>query len=180
MKSTLLPLLLILGSLSGSAFGVESREVRELSLAEYAIFTSLIIDSNPSSKSLCTENAYACLGPDRSELGLALISAKSSPQALTSLANVMRYGLDGALSEDYTCCVLEKGKKIEKALKKINPEQLVDSCKNEINSFEKKHKNLFAETELAGACAVKEIIKGRVKDLLVSIKNSKKCNVEDF
>ncbi|MGV3581663.1 MAG: Imm57 family immunity protein [Methylophilus sp.] len=180
MRLTLLITLLCYAILSNAVSNIESREIRELNLAENAIFTSLIVDSNPSSQSLCTQNAYACLGPDSSELGLALIAAKNSPQALTSLGNIMRYRLDGALSEDYSCYVLEKGKKLQRILKKIKPETLESNCKNEIIDFEKKHKNLFEEGSLVGVCSDKNAIKERLKNLLISIGNAKKCNPEDF
>jgi len=158
----------------------ETREDRELAMAENAILTSIIVGKNPASQYLCTQNAYACMGPSRAYLALALIAAKNSSRSLESLANVLRYRIDGALSEDYDCYVLSKGKTIVPYLQKLNPEELAKKCKDETNQVLQKNKGLFKETTSAEVCSEPTMIKEQVKDLLHAIRNSAKCHPDDF
>ena len=163
-----------------TSLAAESRDDREIIMAESAIFTTFIIDTNSKSQYLCTQNDYACLGADKSDLGLALIAAKNSTHALSSLANLSRYKLDGGLSEDYTCYVLNKGKKLEPFFKKIKSDLLIGKCNTEVANFMQKNKKIFDETQQPNICADENVIRERVKYLLMDIKSGKKCSSENF
>lgn len=167
-------------SIANSASNFDSREDREIAMAESAILTSLMIVSNPASQYLCSKNAYVCLGPDKSDLGLALIAGKNSMQSGKALANIMRYKLDGALSEDFSCYVLGKGKSMKAYLLKLNPEEMEKNCNIEVLRILKKHQDLFDRSILQEVCSDQNEIKERVRDLLVAIRKSTKCDPEDF
>ncbi len=156
-----------------------SREDRELAMAENAIVTSLMVAQYPASQYLCTQNAYACIGPDKSELALALIASRNSSKSLTTLANVLRFRIDGGLSEDFECYTLNKGEKMTEYLRKLNPEELAKKCKDEVNQIVHRNKSLFSGTTV-DVCADPIKIKERVRGLLDSIRKSAKCPPEDF
>lgn len=156
-----------------------SREDRELAMAENAILTSLMVAQNPTSRYLCTQNAFACIGPDKTELALALIASRSSSKSLSTLANVLRFRIDGGLSEDFECYTLNKGKKMTEYLRKLNTDKLAKKCKDDVSQVVNRNKGLFSETSIE-VCADPVRIKERVRDLLESIRSSTVCSNEDF
>jgi len=183
MKVIILVIFVVLGFASNGISETEghmgSREERELAMAENAILTSLMVAQNQASRYMCSQNAYACVGPDRSELALALIASRNSSNSLNSLANLVRFRIDGGLSEDFVCYTLDKGKNIAKYLKKLNPKMLEKRCRTELSEVTRRNKGLFTETTLE-VCAEPATIKERVRDLLESLRTSERCSAEDF
>lgn len=165
---------------SGSEWQKVTREDRELAMAEHTIIASLIIQTSPESRYLCAQNAYACIGKPDPYLALSLIAARNSISSLGVLANVLRYNMDGALSEDYDCYVLSKGKMIVPYLRKLKPEELRKKCENDFNQFLNRYEGLFNKANSAVVCSDPTEIKRRVTGLLDAISRSATCHPDDF
>lgn len=179
--------LILCAILAGSCFAqqpagvstLETREVRELRMAEQSILASLSVGTSPKGRYLCTDNELACLGGDKAELGLALIGARNTSASLKSLAGVMRFSLDGSLGEDYPCYVLGKGRSVRPYLASLKPAELETQCRSEFEHLAKTTKSLEG-VKPESICADAQSIKNRTQDLLQAIDKGKKCSVGDF
>src|ERR1700693_336682 len=68
----------------------QTREQREIVMAEKSILSSITVSASPKGQFLCTSNPLACLGADKAELGLALIGARGTSVSLAALARLVR------------------------------------------------------------------------------------------
>jgi hypothetical protein len=157
-----------------------SREQRELRMADQAIFASLAVASSPQGRYLCSHNKLACVGPDRGEIGLALIGAKNSTAAKTALAALVRYRLDASLFEDYQCYVLENGKGFRDYLAALRPAELREECRQDIAKLIKREGEIFAGLDEGKVCRDQSSIKRQVNDLLEAINHGRECSEQDF
>jgi hypothetical protein len=102
----------------------ETREQREVEMAEKSILASIAISSSPQGRDLCTRTPLACLGANRAELALALIGARQTPISVAALLRLLRFRTDGVLSEDYECYVLKHSALSRTSLKQMKPQEL--------------------------------------------------------
>lgn len=156
------------------------RSSRELSMAENAIFSSLLVASSRNGRYLCSQTPLACIGPNGAELGLALVASKNSDASLKSLASILRYRIDAAISEDYSCYTLEKGKLMAAALRDLKADQLAMKCKDELIHAKTVHKELFGDVDSQAVCAEQTAISERAKSLIDAIESGRKCDNGDF
>lgn len=110
-------------------------EREDIAQAEKAVLSSLAVAVSPRGQSLCIETPIACLGPDRLELAMSLLSARNSPDSLQALAGLVRFGLDGGFSEDYHDLVIGKGHAIEPFLIALSPQHLHERCEKEFTEL---------------------------------------------
>jgi Immunity protein 57 len=157
-----------------------SREQRELRMADQAILASLAVASSPQGRYLCSHNKLACVGPDKGELGLALISAKKSNAAKTALAALVRYRLDAGLYEDYQCYVLENGKGLRDYFIALRPAELREECRQEIAKLIRGAGESSAEIDEGAVCRDQISIQKQVNDLLEAINHGRACSAQDF
>ena len=153
-----------------------SYEKEHLIMAEASIVTTLMADAYSKSKYRCTQHDYTCLGAHQSELGLALISARNTKLSRESLAKLLRFNLDGALSEDYTCQVLEKGQLIITELNGLNSKRLKIDCLKEIEATIRKTGKKFDGFDSTKICAPNEAILEKRVELLKLLKQNKTCD----
>src|SRR5215469_13999718 len=76
-------------------------EREDINQGQRAVLASLAIATSSSGARLCVQTPVACVGPDRLELGMSLLAARNTNASLRALANLVRFKLDGAYSEDY-------------------------------------------------------------------------------
>lgn len=162
---------------AGSA--VETREVREIKMAEQSILASLAVSMSPKGRHLCTDDDLACLGADKAELGLALIGARRTPASLRSLAAVMRFTLDGSLGEDYPCYVMQKGPSIRPFLLALKPAQMQKQCFSELSSLTKNIKSLEGLNP-DSVCSSPQSMKAQIQEFLQAIARRTQCDPGDF
>lgn len=154
--------------------GSLSREGSELLMGEQAILSSLLRAKTDVPRSPIME-----LGPDKAELGLALIGARNSSVSQVSLARLMRYQMDGALSEDYTCYVLGKGKNFIRTLQNINAKKLNMACRAEVQNL---IVGIGALTNFDAdlICKNEGKIQKDIVEYAKELKKGAKCDPEDF
>ncbi|SRR6266568_540841 len=156
----------------------ESREDRVLALANYSILGTLIIYNSVNGHNLCNDNKLACVGGDRAELGILILGESSKIKYVQGLVELVRYQLDGAVSEDFTCYVLEKKEKALASLFKLNYVQLKERCSNEYNTFIKNNPGLGETNEKTICRSIREM-KQQVAELIQTIKQKRSCG-KDF
>ena len=126
---------------------------------------------------MCTDNAYACLGVNQGELGLALLGSKNQSKVLT---NLLRFRLDGSLGEDFQCYVLNTGKKIIPFVKNIDPVKLQRTCVAEVNQMARDNPGKIDVDISNKVCADETTINQQKSELLRSLEKGRRCNTEDF
>lgn len=157
----------------------ESRDEREIKLAESAIFWGLVSAKGEEGRKACAESPLAC-SDDRAELGLALLAAKVSPASLVAFVEVLRYRIDGALSEDFTCYALKKGRKIRTSIQEVNAEFLAVRCRDELSDAVKENPMLLSGVDPEAVCSSPVDIESRVRELSAAIRSGRKCVEGDF
>jgi hypothetical protein len=164
--------LLIFGQALAS---LETREQRELRMAEKSVLASIAVFMSPKGHDLCSKEPLACVGSDKAELGLALIGARKSPESLNSLIGLLRLKMDGALAEDYECYVLKYGALSKAALKQANVEKLREHCRSEVTQL------INNEGLDAGlVCSDEQSIRRHVANLIAAIDAGRKCADDQF
>lgn len=150
-----------------------SREDLDLEMADQAILSSLVYERSAETRTRCARDRYSCAHVDPAELGLSLIAARTSQKSITHLGSLLRYRLDGGLSESYTCNVLTKGGVMTQILAKLDEKALQRQCQGESAEFYRRYKGMFAAP--TDVCASVENIAERRNELLLALKGGKKC-----
>jgi hypothetical protein len=88
--------------------------------------------------------------------------------------------MDGSISEDYSCYVLNAGEPMKAELLKTRPESLVARCQAELDKLTRARKASFEGSDQNAVCADSNSIKMRVKDLTDGITRGVKCDSADF
>lgn len=168
--ATVLALSLSVGPLAARK---DSSEVEDVKMAEEGFLTNLAVQSSPKGKSLCLENSAACVGPDRGEMAMALIAARSSRPSLIALARLARFKLDGVYAEDYDRYVLDKGAAIYGILTSLRPADLRTQCSQEFSELTQSYKSALEGVHENVVCADTSSIQERVHELAEAIRNRK-------
>ncbi len=170
-------ILVVLG-LAAPAAQTPSREQREIRMAEDAVMLGLASFGDETSRKACSEGLLTCCS-ERADLGLALIAAKNSPDALGSLVALMRFQLDGSLAEDYDCYILAKGKQLLRPLRNAKPSQLAARCKADWTSLRTSHPRVLAGAEQDSFCASADTIRRKLKEYEEAIIAGSQCSSDD-
>jgi len=157
----------------------DSRIERERRAAEHGIFWALVASVSPKGREACAASSFAC-SDDRAELGLALLDARSVRSGLRGFAAILRYRIDAGLSEDYTCYVLAKGRKMISPLASLNPKELVAQCKGEVSRAAGSNREAFGGVTAEMICSSEAIIAEESKSFIAAIRKGKTCSPEDF
>ena len=158
----------------------ESRESRELKMADQAVLASIAVAETPKGRTLCTTNELACTGPDKAELGVALIGARHTSASRLALINLLSYRLDGSVAEDHTCYVLNTGSTILPQLRNANADSLSARCVAELHKLTRGRQSSFEGLNETAVCSDATTIKRKIADLTDAVKSGKKCGPEDF
>lgn len=174
----LLALALVL-SPSLKSVAASGREMREVAMAESAIFWSLLASASSAGRTACSLNQFAC-SDDRAELGLSLLGAKSSPVATEALTGLLRYRIDGGLSEDFTCYVLKKKDTAKSSLLRLKSEALRERCEQEVASHAAQQPELFRDVNVGLICASTADLDAKRRSLIALLAKGKQCAIDDF
>ena len=148
-------------------------EVEDVKMGEEGLLAALAVQSSPKGKSLCNENSAACMGPDRGEMALALIAARTSRPSLIALASLVRFKLDGAYAEEYESYVLDKGAAIHSILASLRPEKLHTQCSQEFADLARSYKSALEGVHEDTVCAEASSIRESVRELMGAIQGGK-------
>ncbi|WP_322048817.1 Imm57 family immunity protein [Paraburkholderia sp. J67] len=174
---------IILGSISfiSSAKVVRepNRDEREIAMAESALFWSRVATVSEYGRRACETNELAC-SDDRAELGLALIGGKKSIASIHALVFASRYRMDGALSENYVCYILSKGRIIYSELKFMNTTNLEKKCLSEFDARKKSNQRLFDGVPSNQICSSSKEISELRTALIQGLESGERCNDGDF
>ncbi|MGE5113323.1 MAG: Imm57 family immunity protein [Acidobacteriaceae bacterium] len=166
--------------ISGGEAQSNSRQHRELKMADQAILASLAVSRAPAGKKLCAEQELACVGPDKAELGLDLIGARATKESRLALVNLLAYRLDGSIAEDYRCYVFKAGPPMKRQLLEANSAKLHMRCLEELQKLTRSRSSSFAGLDESAVCADPDKIKMKRKELLEGLNKGVQCGTEDF
>jgi Immunity protein 57 len=172
----LIPILLF----SQTVASTENREQREMKMAEKSILSSIAVFKSPKGQNLCVREPLACAGADKAELALALIGARNSSLSVQTLIRLLRFRMDGVLSEDFECYVLKHAVLARTQLKALRPEDLVKHCHSEIQQLLTNDATSFQGLETASVCDDERSIQQRSKELIRAIDAGRKCDRDQF
>jgi len=143
----------------------ESTEVEDIETAEQGFLAELAIHSSPKGKDLCLKKSVACVGPDRGEMALSLIAARSSRASLIALAGLVRFKVDGAYGEEYESYVMDKRKAIRGILLSLHPDELHARCLREFSDLARSYKSALEGVREEMVCEDSTAIQERIRDL---------------
>jgi hypothetical protein len=146
----------------------------DIAQAEKTVLASLAVATSQRGQSLCIETPIACVGPDKLELAMSLLAARSSPESLRALAGLVRYGLDGANSEDYHDLVIGKGQAMEPVLVALSPQRLHAQCQKEFAELMRTSGSALGEVRENYVCRSEEEIKADISSTLDAIRHHRK------
>lgn len=149
-------------------------EREDIAQAEKTVLASVAVATSPRGQSLCIETPIACVGPDELELAMSLIAARNSPESLRALAGLVRYGFDGAFSEDYHDLVIGKGHAIQPLLVALSPRRLREQCKKEFAELMRTSGPALGEVREEYVCRSENEIKTDISSTLDAIRNHRR------
>lgn len=164
----------------GLTTAAETRDHREIAIAEETIMAVLVASSYDKSRYRCTQNAYACVGADPAELSLALLAGKRSERASDSFGKLVRFKLDAGLASDFHCYAFAKHAQLERHMKKIRPPQLAKECRQEVEAYVASAGQKFAGYDRNLVCEDAEGISRKIAEIQQAWKARKTCSPIDF
>jgi hypothetical protein len=157
----------------------ESREVREIKMADDAVFWALVTSASEEGRDACSRNALAC-SDDRAELGLTVLAGKESPKSLKAFTSMVRYTLDAGLSEDFTCYALDKGRSMSRQLVDIKPSDLRADCEQRFKNAEAASPRLLRGVDVNSICSTEARIRQKISALADALNRGETCALGDF
>ncbi len=149
-----------------------SGEREDLRLAENAIVSRLaLLNASPY---ICTDQPASCIGVDQTELALALIAARNTPESLRSFARLHRYVFDGALAETYDQLLCEKAANIQKYVAALKAKELREQCTAEFSAAVKRHPKELSTANIEFVCSSERHIELELDNTLKMVKNPPK------
>ena len=154
-----------------------SRDERENMIAEMAIIESLYKQHSKVAKDLCSQAPLTCEGVEKAELGMALIGVKNTLASMKNLAELVKYKMDGGLSTDYMCYVLQKKKAILTYVDKIDFNVIQNTCHEKVQ----KMNNVYREdVGYSLVCRSQDQMQQTVEEIKGALMEGKVCDSEDF
>lgn len=178
-KSVQIVATLVLTSLPFCSFAASGREKREIEMAENAIFWSLVVAGSQAGQTACSEDAHAC-SEDRADLALALLSSKTSPEAVQAFAALLRYPMDAGLSENYSCYVLLKKDPAIKFFLRLKPAAMREKCEHEVLNAARQQPGLLRDVTSGAFCTRAADIEAKRMELIAQLAKHKRCAASDF
>lgn len=167
---------LIFAALVNFSSVAASADAPTVRIAELAIGADILLEGAEATKSRCATTP--CPGPRQSEVGLALLAANKSAAGTRALARLIRYRLDGGLSEDYTCAVLERQSTMRRELRALNPKDLTRVCESDFHELTRSHSKFFSVSDRGVLCRSVEAIDAARSELLEALLARRKCGKE--
>ena len=164
-------LLLSAAAVISPAFAGENSS--DLDMARHAIAYTLLNAQSPKGRYACSTDNYACSGPDKSDMALALLARIQGKEANRAIAALSAFKLDGHLSETYTCLVARRAASIRPELKSLKPADARASCL----AFAARlidRSTLYRDLAPTSICATESDIASRLKEL--SLLTSTSCD----
>jgi len=161
--------------LSASPQEVSDRERIHIDFAKSAILFSILNSSSPAGRNACSVKNYACAGPDRAELGLALIESSKGMAAASALVDITAYQIDAAISEEYHCALIYNKKLVATLLRKADSRDLQSKCEIDAKHIISSAK-LYDDVDMSTVCLSAHSIKKRIVDNLDMLKRVSSCN----
>ena len=114
---------------SGSAFCSDSdRQDVAVEMGKRAIATVVMNGNSRAGRYACSGKNYACSGPDKGELGLALLQNIRTEKSAEALVEIAAFNLDGDLSNEHACAIATGGPQLRKLLNMSSAKRNRERC----------------------------------------------------
>ena len=137
----------------------------ELEMARHAIAYDLLNAKSPKGRYTCSTENYACSGPNKSEMALALLERIHGKDADRAIAALSGFKLDAHISETYTCLAARRAPSVRTQLKAIKPAELRASCIKFADTLISPSR-LYRDLTPASICESEAAITSRINQLL--------------
>jgi hypothetical protein len=127
------------------------RQVVDIEMAKTAIAVVLLNGHSREGRYACSRMNYGCAGPDKGELGLALLRNIKTGAGVQALLEVRAFGLDADLSEDYACAVATGGPEVKRQLATVSAKRNHAAC---LAFFRTPIRSMpdYKDVDIAGLC----------------------------
>jgi hypothetical protein len=112
----------------GASAADNGRQDIVIEMGKRAIATVIMNGNSQAGRYACNGKNYACSGPDKGELGLALLQNIRTEKSAATLIEIAAFKLDGGLSEEYACGLATGGPQLRKLLNTASPKRNRAKC----------------------------------------------------
>lgn len=124
---------------------------------------------------LCTENAFACLGPRRSELATEALRLDTSAEGARTLAEALAFTLDGGLASDVSCALIQKGAQATTALQHLDVQKAIKQCLMSGSEIAKGRTKVFTPEVVRQLCRDETTVEKERQRHLRLIRQKERC-----
>ena len=126
-------------------------------MAKAAIAIAVLNGADENGRYACSKLNYACVGPDRAEMGLSMLDGMKTKASAKSLIEIGAFNIDAGLSEQYSCALINNQVGIKSLLPMASAKE---SRKNCIDLFLeiKERTGLYKELDPSSLCRTEEQI----------------------
>ena len=143
--------LLIMLFIAKASAADNDRQRVSIEMAKQAISTALLNGKSSAGRTVCKLSAYACTGPDKAELGLAILESIKTDESADALLEVSAFKIDAGLSEEHACALIANKELVSKALRKASPQKNREKCISRFASVIRST-GLYNEIEPSSMC----------------------------
>lgn len=97
-------------------------------MGKRAIATVVMNGNSRAGRYACSGKNYACSGPGKGELGLALLKSIRTERSAVALVEIAAFNLDGDLSGEYACAIVTGGPQLRKLLNMSSAKRNREKC----------------------------------------------------
>ena len=152
---------------------------REIHMAEQAIFWGVVASQSGEARDLCAKSYLAC-SDDRMDLGLSLLARIGSDDSRAAMAGVLRFKIDGGISESYICLLLDESSFFASLISTIDAKSLRDECEGEFLRARNFNESLLHDVHVDDVCSTIDEIEVRNNFILSEIRLNHSCSESDY
>lgn len=152
----------------------QNRDQIMADIAKSAIQVSVLNAHSPSGRYACSVNNFACIGPNKAELGLMILESGHSDNHYLALIDLMAVKMDAGLSEDYSCALIYQRRAIRQRLTKAKPEILRATCLADVGKILARVES-YSDLEPDQVCLSVEETANRIADYKDMLSRNATC-----
>jgi hypothetical protein len=166
----------LVSSSTASDISEQDLEQNRIEMAREAILISMLNAASPIGRYACSKQNHVCAGPDRAELGLAILESGKSTKHSNALVELIALKIDGALAEGHACALIHRRRAIMKLISTANPEELKIDCFSNVEKIKSRTSPLYADVTPDKVCWDAVAIKARISEIQAMVKKNAICD----
>lgn len=144
--------------LIGTLYAGNPREQdRAIEMAKWAIAIEVLNAADEHGRYACSMLNYACVGPNRAEMGLSMLDGMRTKASAKSLLEIGAFNIDAGLSEQYSCALINNRVGIKSLLPVASAKESRKKCIALFLEI-KERTRLYKELDASSLCRSEEQI----------------------